>query len=138
MVRAGRDECITLGADGCGCRGPNPTAPYWRSTGSGSRGVVNDRLGFVIIMEQGNLEYQTLLLVESIRRLPTLQKCPLYVVQPRAGRRPSERTLRGLAQHHDALFVFGDLNRTWRHSGTMNKAYATALARKLASQRVCK
>ena len=84
-----------------------------------------DRLGFIIIVEQGNLEYQTLLLVESIRRLPALQQSPIYVVQPRAGRRPTERTLRSLAQH-DAAFIFGDLNRTWRRSGTMNKVYASA------------
>jgi hypothetical protein len=87
---------------------------------------VGDMLGFVIVVENGDLEAKITLLVESIRRLPTFSDYPIYVVQPRRGKPPSRRTLDFLANQR-AVFVLNDLNRTWRHHGPMNKVYASAL-----------
>jgi hypothetical protein len=83
------------------------------------------RLGFVIIIEHGELESKTTLLVESIRRLPVLQDCPIYVVQPRPGALPSRATFDILDQQ-DVRYVYANLNRTWRHHAFMNKIYASA------------
>jgi hypothetical protein len=88
--------------------------------------AVGDMLGFVIVVENGDLEAKITLLVESIRRLPTFSDYPIYVVQPRRGKPPSRRTLDFLANQR-AVFVLNDLNRTWRHHGPMNKVYASAL-----------
>lgn len=83
------------------------------------------QMGFVIVMEQGNLEHQTTLLIESIRRLPSLRECPIYVIQPRPGKRPSQRSL-DLLFDHEAVFISANLNKSWSHHGTMNKVYASA------------
>jgi lipopolysaccharide biosynthesis glycosyltransferase len=89
-----------------------------------------DQLGFVIVMEQGNLEYQTTLLIESIRRLASLRECPIYVIQPRPGKRPSQRSL-DLLFDHEAVFISTDLNKSWSQHGTMNKVYASAFVEEL-------
>ena len=84
------------------------------------------RFGFVIVMEKGELEAKTTLLVESIRRLPSLQTCPIFVVQPRAGELPSH-TSASLLARLNSHYIYADLNKTWRHHGPMNKVYASAL-----------
>jgi hypothetical protein len=91
--------------------------------------------GFVIVMEQGDLEAKTALLVESIRRQPALAACPVFVVQPRSGPPPAPATLATLAKH-DAHFVYADLNRSWRRHGPMNKVYAAALVESFVEQTV--
>jgi len=89
------------------------------------RVTMTGTIGFVTVVESGDLESQAVFLVESIRRLPELRDSPIYVVQPRLGRPVSQKTLRHLSAL-DALFVSKDLNRTWRHHGLMNKVYASA------------
>lgn len=97
--------------------------------------MVTHQLGFVTIMEPGNLEYQTDLLIESIRRLPSLRACPIYAVQPRRGAAPSQRSLTIMADH-DVQFIAADLNRSWRNHGPMNKVYAGAYIESLVERMV--
>jgi hypothetical protein len=85
------------------------------------------KFGFVFVMEQGDLEAQTTLLVESIRRLASLRDSPIVVVQPRRGPPPSPASLSLLAENH-VEFISGDFNQAWRRHGPMNKAFASALA----------
>ncbi len=54
---------------------------------------------FVLIVEAGILEDQALLLCESIRCFAgAYSRCPITVVSPRSGRRPSPSTIRRLEQ----------------------------------------
>jgi hypothetical protein len=65
------------------------------------------------------------LLVESLRRQPSLREAPIFVVQPRSGDPPSDHTLRRLTDNQ-AWFLRADLNQTWRQHALMNKVYAAA------------
>jgi hypothetical protein len=87
---------------------------------------VSVALGFVIVVEHGDLEAKTTLLVESIRRVESLNDAPIFVVQPRRGEPVSARTL-ALLNRHDVEYIFTNLNSTWRTHGPMNKVYASAL-----------
>jgi len=86
---------------------------------------MDQKLGFVVVIEQGDLEAMALLLVESIRRQPSLQGCPIFVIQPRRGNTLSPNTLRQLTNNH-AWYLNADLNQVWRQHNLMNKVYAAA------------
>jgi hypothetical protein len=77
------------------------------------------------MVEHGDLELKTRLLVESIRRIPALASCPIYAVQPRPGKALSQTTM-DVFSACDVEYIYADLNRSWSHHGLMNKVYASA------------
>ena len=87
----------------------------------------NHRINFVLVIEAGDLEIKSVLLIKSIRKFGgEFSDCPIWAVQPRLGRNLSEQTLNALFDN-DVIFIKANLNRrVWKDYPLANKPYAAA------------
>ncbi len=86
---------------------------------------------FIIVIEAGILEENTLLLVESIREFGgPCRHSAIYVVQPREGVMISQKTMNVLTKH-DVIYIRANFNDTWFSYGVANKVYAAAFIESL-------
>lgn len=85
-----------------------------------------EKLGIIIVIESGDLEQKTKLLIESIRTFGGEAKnSKIWVIKPRKGKSLSNETINFLKKAN-AEFIEEDLNRHWHLYGLANKIYATA------------
>ncbi len=85
-----------------------------------------EKLGIIIVIESGDLEQKTQLLVDSIRTFGGgIKDSKIWAVKPRKGKAISSETLAFL-QNQDVEFIDIDLNKRWHLYGFANKIYATA------------
>jgi hypothetical protein len=83
-------------------------------------------VAFVLVAERGSLEWQALLLVDSIRRwCGRLSSAPVYVVSPRPERRPRPAVLAAL-EKMGAEYVDSVRNQDPSGYGTVNRIVAGA------------
>ncbi len=83
-------------------------------------------LAFLLCLEAGFIEEQTILLVQSVRLFGgRYAGCPIYLICPRPHRQPSKATIQTLALM-DAIVIVEDLNQSLDHFPYANKAYALA------------
>lgn len=85
-----------------------------------------DKLGIIIVIESGDLEQKTRLLVESIRTYGgEIKDAKIWTVKPRKGKPIKKETLRFL-KDRDVEFIDINLNTKWYLYGFANKIYASA------------
>jgi lipopolysaccharide biosynthesis glycosyltransferase len=90
-------------------------------------------LGFVVIVEYGDLENKAILLAESIRRfLADGHKYPIYAIRPRKGREIRATTAEKF-KRLDVNYVPIELNMRWKDFPFANCAYGAAYAETLVS-----
>ncbi len=93
-------------------------------------------LAFLLCLEAGFIEEQSILLVQSIRLLGgRYSACPIYLICPRPHRQPSKATIQALALM-DATVIIEDLNRPLDHYPYANKAYALAHLERYAKHKL--
>ena len=88
---------------------------------------VNTRdIAFLLCIEAGFIEEQSILLVQSLRLFGgVFASCPVYLICPRPNRAPSAEIKKILALM-DATVIVEDLNQALDHFPYANKAYALA------------
>ena len=85
------------------------------------------RIAFVFIVEHGDLEYKSLLLGESLRRIfPDGSVCPIYAIRPRKGKEISEATIKKFKEL-SINYIYEPENIIWRNLPFANEAYGSAL-----------
>lgn len=85
-----------------------------------------EKLGIITVVEAGDLEQKSRLLIESIRKLGgDLKNVTIWALKPRKGKPISKFTLDFL-QKYNVNFLDVDLNRKWHLYGFANKIYASA------------
>ena len=101
-----------------------------------SNTIAKADLGFVLIVEYGDIENKALLLIQSIRRfLNSGAICPIIAVRPRKGREIRESTLK-MFKKYDVTYVYKPINHNWRNLPMANQAYGAAIAEKLLQDKV--
>lgn len=85
-----------------------------------------EKLGIIIVIEHGDLEQKTKLLIDSIRTFGgEIKDSKIWAVKPRKGKAISNETLSFL-KGKNVEFIDIDLNKHWYLYGHANKIYATA------------
>lgn len=85
-----------------------------------------EKLGIIIVIEHGDLEQKTKLLIDSIRNFGGgISNSKIWAIKPRKGKAISQETLAAL-QNQDVEFIDIDLNRRWHLYGLANKIYSAA------------
>lgn len=84
------------------------------------------KLGIITVIETGDLEQKTKLLVDSIRTFGgEICNSKIWAIKPRKGKAITQETLSFL-HNHDVEFIDIDLNKRWHLYGFANKIYAAA------------
>ena len=85
-----------------------------------------ETLGIIIVIEQGDLEQKTKLLIESIRTFGgEIKDAHIWTVKPRRGKSLTDETIRFLKEKK-VEYIDIDLNKKWYLYGFANKIYASA------------
>ena len=89
------------------------------------------KLGIIVVVESGDLEQKTRLLVESIRTFGgDIANSKIWAVKPRKGKPLQKETLRFFVEK-EVEFLDINRNKKWHLYGFANKIYATAYIEKM-------
>ncbi len=85
------------------------------------------KIGFVFIIEHGDLENKGLLLAKSLRRFfNTSEECPIFAVQPRKGKIIRESTIKQLRELN-VDYIYKPINVKWKNLPFANQAYGCSI-----------
>lgn len=83
-----------------------------------------EKLGIIIVIESGDIEQKTKLLIDSIRTFGgDIKDSKIWAVKPRKGKELANETL-GFLKARSVEFIDVDLNKHWHVYGHANKIYA--------------
>ena len=91
--------------------------------------VFKFKLGFILIVESGDLENKALLCALSIKRIYN-KECRVVIIKPRSGQ-PISKNILDQFNKIGVEFFDADLNIDWKDHPMMNKPYATCYGEKI-------
>jgi len=93
-------------------------------------------INFLFVVEQGDLEKKSSLLVSSIREFAgEYRDSDIWALQPRKGKNISRSTL-DFFKENNVFYVNANLNTDWPDYGIANKIYASAFVESLVERNV--